>query len=154
MLNAWPNQKIPSRIINIRGRTGGASAISAPLVSAMSRKSILRAKFVMLYHSPQLEKSVEHYRQRQRHSLGNFKRVWVIERHVSAGQPECYQRNQDVSDIAQSLQQSPFVDHQYQSHRSRYEYGSNQHIHQAARAGEGAECHHKLQVARAHAEIG
>src|SRR5579859_2054619 len=151
MLNAWPNQKIPSRIINIRGRTAAASAISAPVVSAMSRENIVRAKFVILYNSPELEKSVEHYRQRQRHSLGNFKRVWVIERYVSAGQPECYQRNQDVSDIAQSLQQSPFVDYQCQSHRSRHENRSNEHVHQAAGAGEGAESHHKLQVSGAHA---
>src|SRR5690348_4500436 len=151
MLNAWPNQKIPSRIKNIRGRTAAASAISAPVVSAMSRENILRATFVILYKSPELEKSVEHYREPQRHSFGNFKRVWIIERYVSAGQAECYQRDQDVSDIAQSLQQSPFVDHQNESHRSRHEHGSNQHVHQAAGAGEGAERHHKFQVARAHA---
>src|SRR5258707_13681255 len=116
MLKACPNQKIPSSIMNINGRTAAASAISAPRVSAASLRAPLRIigrkKLSMLDHDSEFpENPIEDHRERQRHTIGNFQRIRIIERNPRFREPESHQRNQDVADTAQCLTDTPFVNH-------------------------------------------
>src|ERR1041384_3601205 len=47
MLNACPNQKIPSNIMNISGRTAAASAVSVAGVSRASLRNALHARLIV-----------------------------------------------------------------------------------------------------------
>lgn len=112
ILNACPNQKIPKSIMNIKGRTAAASAISAPRVSAASLRRMVRVELRILGHDSEFpENSIKHHGERQRHAVRNLQRLRVVERDLSSRQPECHQRDQDVPDIANRLTRPPFVDH-------------------------------------------
>src|SRR6266536_6213487 len=102
MLKACPNQKIPSIIMNINGRTAEASAISAPRVSETSLRAIDCTVCSMLGHNFEFpENPIEHYRERKRHSVRNLESIGVIERDTGSWQPEGHQRYQDMADITQ-----------------------------------------------------
>src|ERR1700692_1504175 len=122
MLNACPNQKIPSRIMNIKGSTAAASAISAPPVSAASLRRMLCIEFRILGHNSKFpENPIKHHGERQRHPVGNFQRVGIVERDLRARQSERDQRDQNVPDISNGLTRSSLVDHQSHSHYSGYQ---------------------------------
>src|ERR1700687_3878593 len=113
MLNACPNQKIPSRIMNIKGSTAAASAISAPPVSAASLRRMLCIEFRILDRNSKFpENPKKHYGERQRHPVRNSQRVGIVERDLRARQSECDQRDQDVPDISNGLTRSSFVNNQ------------------------------------------
>src|SRR6476661_1958237 len=104
MLNAWPNQKIPSSIMNINGRTAAASAISAPRVSVASRRALDCRECSILSHHPEFpENAIEHYGEGQGHAVRDLQRIWIVERDSGSGQSKSHERHQNVTDVSQGL---------------------------------------------------
>src|SRR5579862_698778 len=121
MLKACPNQKIARIIMNIKGNTAAASAISLPLVSQASLRRIDLAKFSMLGDRSDFpEYSIQHNGKCERHSVRDLERVGIIERNPRPRKPESDKRDQDVPDIPHRLNRSSLVDHQRQRHHARY----------------------------------
>src|SRR6266446_724416 len=101
MLKAWPNQNTPSNIMNMRGITSAASAISEPVLSCVTL--LRRECFMSLCQARHTRNSIPHYSQSQCHAVRDLQRLGIIQRNFRSRRTKCEQRQQQMADIAERL---------------------------------------------------